>query len=36
MDSLLGAGVVTDAVQVARAEVTGSALVMVGDDGAAT
>ncbi|MBZ9605547.1 ribokinase [Phyllobacterium chamaecytisi] len=33
MDSLLNAGVVTDAVQIARGEVSGSALVMVGDDG---
>ncbi len=31
--SLMTAGVVTDAVQIAKEEVSGSALVMVGDDG---
>lgn len=33
MKSLMSAGVITDAVQIAKGEVSGSALVMVGDDG---
>lgn len=33
MNSLVEAGVLTDAVQIAEAEVSGTALVMVGDDG---
>lgn len=33
MNSLVNAGVLTDAVLIAKAEVSGSALVMVGDDG---
>lgn len=33
MQSLMSAGVITDAIQIARGEGSGSALVMVGDDG---